>query len=352
MFIAILVAILVLSVIIIVHELGHFFAAKAVGVKVEEFGIGYPPRLLSFQWGETRYSLNAIPFGGFNKLVGEEDPSLPRSLASKSIPARLLVISAGSIMNVILPLLLLSIAFMIPHNMVVGEVTVKEVAPDSPAAAGGILAGDTLVSINGREIYSIYDLQRNTQLNLGKEVTLVVTHSDASTEEIRLTPRWKPPEGQGPTGTTVSMEEWQVIPQSTPFWQVIPQAFSAFGETFILYKNGIITLIIGAAPATMVGPVGMVQMTAEVASAGISPLLEFAAMLSLLIAIFQLFPLPALDSGRIAFILLEWVRRGKRVPARVEGMIHLVGFFLLLAVMLAVTYQDIVRIISGDSLIP
>ena len=105
------------------------------------------------------------------------------------------------------------------------------------------------------------------------------------------------------------MEEWQIVSQSVPFWRAIPQAFGAFGETFVLYKNGIITLIIGAAPATMVGPVGMVQMTAEVAEAGISPLLEFAAMLSLLIAIFQLFPLPALDGGRVVFILLEWDTR-------------------------------------------
>jgi len=121
----------VLVVLIIAHELGHFATAKASGVKVEEFGLGFPPRLLSVRRGETLYSLNAIPLGGFTKMAGEEDPKVSRSLASKSVGTRLLVLSAGSLMNALLPLLLFSIAFMVPHNMIIGQVIAEEVVPNS-----------------------------------------------------------------------------------------------------------------------------------------------------------------------------------------------------------------------------
>jgi regulator of sigma E protease len=123
-------------------------------------------------------------------------------------------------------------------------------------------------------------------------------------------------------------------------------------ETFILFKNGIISMIIGAMPAVVAGPVGIAQLTGEVAKAGIGPLIEFAAFLSINLAIINILPLPALDGGRIAFVLLEWVRRGRRVSPKTEGLIHLVGFVMLMALIVAITYQDIVRIIAGESLIP
>jgi regulator of sigma E protease len=143
-----------------------------------------------------------------------------------------------------------------------------------------------------------------------------------------------------------------VVDESIPFWRAIPMGFSACIETFVLFKNGIIMMIIGAAPAQFAGPVGIAQITGEAARAGIGALLQFAAFLSINLAIFNIFPLPALDGGRIAFVLVEWARRGKRVPHRVEGMIHMIGFILLMAFFVAITYQDIARIISGNSLVP
>ena len=352
MIVNIIIGVLVLSVIVIVHELGHFITAKATKVKVEEFGLGYPPRLLSFKRGETRYSLNAIPFGGFTKMAGEEDPSEPRSLASKSIGVRLLVLCAGSLMNIILPLILLSVAFMIPHNVVMGEVVVQEVAPGSPAAMAGIESGDTIVSINGKPVHSIGILNRYIHLGLGKRIEMVISRGDSPAREVRVIPRWRPPEGEGATGILISMPEPTIVSQSYPFWKAVPLGVTEFFETFVLYKNGMISMIIGSAPADVVGPVGIVQLTGELAKTGVSPVLEFAAIISLILAIVNMFPLPALDGGRVVFVLVEWVRRGKRVSPKMEGRIHAIGFFLLIGVMVVVTYQDIIRIVSGGSLLP
>ncbi len=352
MIINIIIGLAVLSVIVIVHELGHFIAAKASGVKVEEFGLGFPPRLFGIKRGETLYSLNAIPFGGFNRLPGEVDPKVPGSLASKSVGIRFVVMGAGSLLNFLLPLILFSVAFMIPHDVASGQVLVTEVIPGSPAARAGFEPGDTLLKIRGNSVRNISDVHRYIQLNLGRETPILVQHGDATTEEVQVIPRWRPPEGQGAIGVAIELASPTIVRQSYPFWRAIPMAVVEGIETFVLFKNGIISTIIGTVPVAIAGPVGIVQITGEVAKAGISPVLEFAAFLSIAIAITQLLPIPALDGGRMVFVFLEWVRRGKRVPPKIEGLVHVVGFAMLMALILAITYQDIIRIISGESLIP
>ncbi len=353
MLITILAFLGVLVIVILAHELGHFITAKACKVKVEEFGLGFPPRLLSFKHGETKYSLNAIPLGGFTKMAGEEDPEVERSLASKGVGTRLLVLSAGSIMNFLLPFLLLSIAFMVPHNVPIGKVTVIEVAENSPAAIAGINDGDIIISINNKPINNTSDLNRYIQMSLGSEITVLVEHSDAAEEEFQLIPRWRPPEGEGAMGVTISTLEATVERQSEPFWRAIPMGVNQTIETMVLFKNAILSLFIGTASIGGIGgPVAIAQITGEVAKAGISPLLEWTAFFSLNLAIINLLPLPALDGGRIAFVLLEWVRRGKRISAKTERMVHAIGFSLLIAAMLAITYQDVIRIVTGESLIP
>ena len=342
----------ILAVLIITHELGHFVTAKGFGIKVEEFGLGFPPRLIAVRRGETLYSLNAVPLGGFTKMAGEEDPKVPRSLASKGIGTRLIVLSAGSIMNALLPILLFSIAFMVPHDVVTGEVVVKEVAPSSPAAVAGIEAGDIVLSVDNKPVHNISELQRNIHLNLGKEANIVIKHSDAIIDEVQVIPRWKPPEGQGAIGIALNILNPTVVSRHEPFWKAIPMGASECIETFVLFKNEILKWIIGAAPPQVTGPVGIAQLTGEVAKAGISPLLEFAGFISINLAIINILPLPALDGGRIAFVLFEGARRGKRVSPKTEGLVHLIGFTMLMALILVVTQQDIMRIISGESLIP
>jgi regulator of sigma E protease len=352
MLLTLLAFLFVLALVIIAHELGHFATAKAFKIKVEEFGIGFPPRLLSVKRGETVYSLNAIPLGGFTKMAGEEDPSIERSLASQKPWKRLIVLAAGSIMNFLLPFLLISIAFMVPHQVVYSDVNIIEVAPGSPAEAAGISAGDRLSGINGVIINSTADANRQIQLNLGRQITLTYIRSGIE-HETSLVPRWKPPEGQGALGITLQSDNITIARESEPFWKAVPQGFRETFETLGLFKNAILSLVTGSAPAGGVaGPVGIAQLTGEVARAGVSPLLEFAAFLSINLGIINLLPLPALDGGRIAFVLLEWRRKGKKISPKKEGLVHLVGFVLLMLLMVAVTIQDLIRIVGGGSLVP
>lgn len=352
MLVTIISFVAVLFVLVIVHELGHFFTAKAFGVGIDEFGLGFPPRLFSIKRGKTRYSINAMPLGGFVKMAGEEDPKIPGSLASKSIGARVLVLSAGSLMNALLPILLFSIAFMVPHNVLVGQVMIEDVAPNSPAEMAGIRPGDMVLGINDKTVRNNRDLQRNIQFNLGEEVTILIEHADSTTESVMLIPRWRPPAGQGAVGIMIQTVNPVVVRQSYPFWQAIPMGVNKSIETLTLFKNAIIGMIVGITPVAVGGPVAIAQLTGEAAKAGFGTLLEFAAFLSINLAIINIFPLPALDGGRIVFVLMEWIRRGRRVSPKTEGKIHLVGFFLLMVAIAAVTYQDILRIIAGESLIP
>lgn len=352
MLVTILVGLAVLSFLVLAHELGHFISAKASGVRVEEFGMGFPPRLFSVKRGETRYSLNAIPFGGFNKLSGEEDPTVPRSLAGKSIGIRLLVISAGSLMNFLLALLLFTITFMIPREVLIGEVVVEEVATGSPAAMAGIRQGDIILSVDGKPVHNNGEMGQYIQYNLGKETVILIQHSDATRESVQLVPRWEPPEGQGPIGVAITTLNATVVARSEPFWRAVPLGASKLFQYLVLYKDGLVGIFAGEAEASFFGPVGIAQLTGEVARSGVRPLIDLAGLFSLLLGIFNLLPLPAIDGGRISFVILEWVRRGKRIPPRVESLIHMVGFALLMLLVLAITYQDILRVIRGESILP
>ncbi|MBI4296545.1 MAG: site-2 protease family protein [Chloroflexi bacterium] len=346
------VFIIVIVVLIFVHELGHFVTAKASGVKVEEFGIGFPPRLIAWKRGETVYSINAVPLGGFTKMTGEEDPADPRSLAGKSIPTRLLVLSSGALMNALLPLLLFAVAFMVPHQVVVGQVAIQEVAPDSPAARAGIRPGDVVLKVKGEPVQNIADLQRLIHVSLGREIPVLLKRPDSTTAEVRVTPRWNPPEGQGATGIMARMLDPKLVSRSHPPWQAIPLGLQEYRETYVLFKNSIVSMFVGNEPVRVTGPVGIAQLTGEVAKAGISPLLEFAAFLSINLAIVNIFPLPALDGGRIVFVLLEWVRGGRRISPRTEKLVHLIGFMMLILAIILVSFYDIARIINGGSLVP
>jgi len=341
-----LIGIIVLSLIIFTHELGHFFTAKLSGVKVDEFGMGFPPRLLSFNKGGTRYSINVIPFGGFTKLSGEEDPDDPGSLAGKNRGIRLLVLSSGSLMNVFLAFILFSISFLFPRYAATGQVEIVAIAPNSPASSVGIETGDIILSVNAHSIDSSDSLHQHITENLGKETILLIKHQDSTTNEFVLVPRKEPPQDEGAIGVAV------MTVRQYPFWQAIPLGATELFNVFVMWGAGFVSLFSGEASSGVIGPVGLVQLTGEVAAFGIVPLLSLAATISLILGIMNLFPIPAVDGGRITFLFLEWIRRGKRIPPKVEGIIHLVGLGLLMLFLAAITFQDVMRIISGESIIP
>jgi len=352
MVITILVFAVILIVLILTHEIGHFAAAKLCKVKVEEFGIGFPPRLFSFKKGETIYSINAIPIGGFTKLLGEEDPSMPGSLASKSIAARTFVLSAGSLLNILLPILLFTASFMIPHDIAIEKVLIKEVANGSPAQMAGIEAGDQILKVNDRSIRNRAELSYNIQLNLGQEISMVIQKPDFTKKTVVIRPRWNPPEGQGATGVVLTSADATIAKESIPLWQALPQGFIHCWEILILFRNEVVSWFIKSTAPQLAGPIAIAQLTGQVVQAGVSPVLEFAALISINLGIFNLFPFPGLDGGRLIFVFLEWIRRGKRISPQKEGLVHMIGFFALIALILIISYFDISRLIRGESLLP
>jgi len=348
----IVVFIAVLVLLILTHEFGHLAAAKLSKVKVEEFGIGFPPKIWGIKRGETIYSINAIPLGGFTRLLGEEDPTAEGSLASKSIAARIFVLSAGSILNILLPILLFTISFMIPHDITMEKVLIKDVAADSPAQAAGIQAGDRIMEINGHQIRNRGELSYQIQLNLGNDITMVVQKPDSIEKTIAVKPRWAPPLGQGATGVTLTSADPEVVNESMSFWRAVPNSVTHSWDILILFRNEVVSWFVRSTGPQLAGPIAIAQLTGEVLKAGISPLLEFTALISINLGVFNLLPFPGLDGGRLIFVLLEWVRRGKRISPQKEGMVHMIGFFALLALILVISYFDVARIIQGDSLLP
>lgn len=346
-----LVIIALLSLLILAHELGHLISAKLSGVKVEEFGLGFPPRLLSFHWRETRYSLNLLPLGGFVRLLGEDEPKGPRSLAAKSAGVRLVVLSSGALMNIILPLFLFTASFMIPRQVSVGEVLIQEVRPGSPAELAGLLAGDRVVEVNGRALRNHYDLIYNVLLNLGKPVKLAVQR-DSAMVEMSLVPRLKPPPGEGAIGVVVGTVNLRPVSVSLPPWPAFLQAGRTVVETFTLLRNEIISWVVRRQTPQVGGPVAIVQLAGEAARAGPSPLLSFTAFISINLAIINLLPLPALDGGRLVFVVLEILRRGRRISPQRERLVHLIGFLMLIALIFLISYYDLRRIIVGEGLLP
>ena len=350
-FITILIFLAILAVVILVHELGHFITAKLSRVKVEELGLGYPPRLLGIKRRETIYSLNLIPLGGFCRMAGEEDPSVPGSLAGKSRWVRLLVLSAGCIMMLLLPLFLFPIAYMIPMERPVEEGTIKvvAVAQGSPAELAGIETGDVILTIDGQDVRSLDEVHQAIEAKLGSEVSMLLLR-DSTEFEVTLIPREEEetPQGQGPVGVELKVIESRAYPP----WEAIAKGCGEYWEMLVRMKNAIASIIHGEEELEIAGPIGIAQITSDVAKRGAYPLIWFTGLLSVNLAIINLLPIPALDGGRIAFLFLEVLRRGRRISPRTEGLINTIGFTLIILLILVVSYYDILRIVQGESFLP
>tara|TARA_A100001037_G_scaffold100704_2_gene91790 strand:+ start:45906 stop:47090 length:1185 start_codon:yes stop_codon:yes gene_type:complete len=387
-----LLVIPVLSLLVFIHELGHFLTAKKFGIKVTEFGFGFPPRIWGITFGETRYSINLIPLGGFVKMVGEEDPTEPRSFARQSILKRSIVLIAGSFMNLILPIIIFTIILTLPHDTLVGTVTISGVAPNSPAEVSGLRQGDAILEVNSLKISNHMDLVKEISRLKGTKVELLVRKNGSSlgilgspeftsSEYVYITPRINPPSlkvvnevsvpeeeielskaqqynpsleigdtlQQGSLGVLIGTSNGKIIKDSLPLQQSIPTSFSKMGDVISFSAQGIGNLFSKGENPGLTGPIGIAQVTGEVAKVGIAPIFELTALISISLGIVNLLPIPALDGGRLMFVLLEGIRGGRRISPEKEGLIHLAGFMLLIGLVVVMSYFDIVRIISGDS---
>ena len=347
----------ILIVLIVVHELGHFFAAKLVRVKVIELALGFPPRIFGIKRGDTIYSLNAVPLGGFCKMAGEEDPGVPHSLASKGRWTRVFVLSAGSVAMLLFPLFILPLSYAVPvERYVEGPgVQVVAVAPGSPAEGAGIQPRDVVLAVDGEKVSSLTDMHQALESKLGVEVTLQILRRPDTELEVTLVPRLEPPEGEGAMGIQMGPLT-EVI--SYPMWQAAVLGFNEYGRMWVAMADVIGQLVNGVEMPPgwegppVAGPIGMAQLTAEAAAGGAYVLIMLACFLSINLAIVNLLPIPALDGGRIAFVLLEVLRGGRRISPSTEGLINTVGFGVLMALILVVSYFDVLRLIHGGSMLP
>jgi len=373
MIITILIFILILGLLVFVHELGHFVTAKKAGARVEEFGFGLPPRAIGIQkqdgkWrlvkpnysadkepaAPTVYSLNWIPLGGFVKIKGEEGgaASDADSFSNKPIWKRAIVLSAGVIMNFILGAVLLAIGFGIglPQALEgadLSRATVREratqivqVLGDYPAAKAGLTVGDAILTIDGREISSEQFLRSYIEGSEGKELALQIKRNDQQLE-IKAAPVILKETGK--PGLGIAFIETGVVsyPWYLAIWKGMEAAAYYAKEIVLAFYQLIANLVVHQEVAMeLSGPVGIAVLTGRVARMGLIYLLQFAAMLSINLAIINFFPFPALDGGRLLFLAIEKIR-GRAMNQKIESLVHTAGYALLMLLIVVVTYRDI-----------
>ena len=335
----------ILSLLMLVHELGHFITARRAGIVVQEFGFGLPPRIFGIERNGVIYSLNWIPFGAFVKMLGEEDPTAPGSFASKGKLTRAIVLAAGSGMNFLTAGLVFALAFMAGWPTPVdNEVEIAQVAPGSPADAAGLRVGDLIVELNGTPITGIDDFRRITRDNVGKPIQVRARRA-GETVNLAVTPRENPPQGHGSVGVAIRPPVRPV--QHNPvealllgFWR----ATQIVGFTLAAP----ILAIQGAVSPDMLRPIGlpgMAQVTSQAVdfAAGtglIFPILTITGTFSAGLAVANMLPLPALDGGRLFFVIIEAIR-GRRVSPERESLVHFVGLVVLIALMIMISVNDL-----------
>jgi len=432
--IVVILFIVILFVVISLHELGHFVTAKRAGVKVEEFGLGFPPRLFGVKWRDTLYSINAIPIGAFVKSVGEHDPTVLGSLASRGPWSRLAVYAAGPAANIFLAFILLSAFFMLPASVIAGNgVMVHSVTEGSPAEEAGIEPGDIVLEVNGNVVGSWGDMQSMVNSSTEGEEITVLLQRDGSQKSTSLEPRFDPSLGRQAIGIVLCWNVVSQVDEGSPAYKAgivpgdsilgingqpvynpesmssaltlveegeeiqlvllrgqegisatIPDVSGArrtallgvslhwvdgihieqerlsiwqavyLGGGFIVHMP---EMIIDSIPLikedpgkALVGPVGAGQLMVEaVRSFGFSNMLFMAGIISLGIGLFNFFPIPPLDGGGMLVSLIEGARRGKRLSPRAMHLAYTIGTTFLIALMVLITFNDILRLIEGGS---
>ena len=341
---------LIISFLILIHELGHFFSARWLKVPVHELGIGFPPRILSFKKGRTTYSLNLFFIGGFVRLRGEEDPHIPDGFANQNILKRAFIISSGSLVNLALPILLFTIIAVIPQQIIVGNITIQEIALESPADLSGLQVDDHIIAIHGKRIETINDVSTIILENTNKSIAFIVNRS-GEIIETNLVPRQIPPEGEGPTGIRITIENPQSHLVREPVWKAPLTGLKRMLNMVKLIGSEMRRWISGDSTPELAGPIGIARLTGDVAKSGVIPLMELAALLSLNLGIINLLPIPMLDGGKLFFLAIEFGRKGRRISPKRESLVHFFGLMLLVSILIMVSYNDLIKLLSGEDAI-
>ena len=336
-----LVAILVFVLLIIIHELGHFLAAKSLGVRVNEFAVGFGPKLLSKKLGETVYKVNLIPLGGYCAMEGEDaDSADPRAFCNKAAWRRFIIVIMGAVFNLLFGFAL--VAVILAPEKSFATTTVAEFSPGAPSHVSGLEIDDEIISVGGRKIYTTYDLSYAftnvedgtldmTVLRDGKKVKLTGVKFNTEKEN----------------GVNYIKLDFKVYPKKKTVFSFISEVFKTGISFCAVIWRSLIDLISGKYGISAVsGPVGVTAAIGSMAKQSLRNLLPIASLITINLGIFNLLPLPALDGGRLMFIGAEMVIR-KKVPAKYEAVIHTVGFIILIVFMLLITLKDIWSLTFG-----
>lgn len=379
-----------MSILVLIHELGHFLVAKYFGIKVEEFGFGLPPRAFGIKYGETLYSINWLPIGGFVKLYGEDEagggkvttkrlatgthiPDFKRAFFGKKPWQKASVVVAGVVMNVILSCVifyvyLFSVGFHVElplltqhkffavEQQVVEGIIIDKVSKNSPAEKAGITPFVRIISINGENVINVNQFLKVVNNNKGKEVTLGLENLKTNNQFVaKLTPRVSPPKDEGSMG----IRFYSIRTANLTYQTQSQKLFSGISHPFNLmsYNYDILSTLIAAsfkektaAPLSgaVSGPVGIYSVVGNILEIPtlrerMLQILNLAGLLSISLAFFNILPIPALDGGRLFFILIEWAT-GRKVPQKFETTVHTVGMMILLGLFVLITFQDLTRL--------
>jgi regulator of sigma E protease len=375
MLLSVIIFIITLLILVVIHEFGHFLTAKKFGIKVEEFGFGIPPRAWGKKVGETLVSINWLPFGGFVRLLGEEE-SAPGKISEKEkqryfsarpVGQRIVVVVAGVVMNLLMAWVLFyitlgfsgfqtDIPLIAPHQFVgvtqkdQSQVVIRQVVPNSPAGQAGLKLGDQVVAVNDLPITSAQELINKTKVAVGQPMRLTVKDLGNKTHAVELTPRVNPPAGEGPLGVALDSYQFATITYQTPVQKLLAGPVHSYNV--IAYSAEILGRFINQSiqqksfkpvSQTVSGPVGITSVANSILTSTdnpVLPYLNFVAVLSLNLAVMNVLPFPALDGGRLFFLLIEAVTR-KKVNEEVERWVHSIGMAILLVLIMLVTFSDI-----------
>lgn len=351
----IVMALLVLAVIILVHELGHFLACRSAGIDVEEFSIGFGPKLISIngkkessqpdQAVKTEYTLRLFPIGGFVRMAGSDpdDFDNPRGFNRASPWQRIKVLASGPLANFVLAIVIFIFAFtLIGLPEIVNEPILGEVVAGKPAAEVGLKPGDRVISIDGQKVDTweeMVEIIRKTPEGATRELVVL---RDGQQHTFSVTPEYN-----ASTQTSMLGVSATITYHKMGVWEGIKMGFVNTYLTTVLMLQGLVQLITGAVSTdALAGPVGITKMIGEAAQGGLIYLLNFTALLSINLGVINLIPFPALDGSRIVFTGVELVR-GRPIEAERENFIHLIGFVVLVGLIILITFNDIVNIAKG-----